>query len=81
MEDYVVNNSRISIANYHYTPIKITGYSIKENKDSLIVLTPQFLLINTSIKERIKKEISIKGKVKNLYFKTKNNELIRKKKW
>ena len=80
MEDCVGNNSRISIANYHHTPIKITGYSIKENKDSLIVLTPPVFIDKYIDKRTNKKELSIKGKVKNLYFKTKNNESIRKKK-
>ena len=80
MEDCVENNSRISIANYHHTPIKITGYSIKENKDSLIVLNTPIFIDKHNDKKPNKKEILIKGRVKNLYFNTKNNQSTRKKK-
>ena len=80
MEESSETNSRISIANYHHNSIKITGYSIRENKDSLIVLKNPIFIDKYKVEKSNKKEIVIKARVKNLYFiPNKNGSILKKK--
>ena len=66
------NKSVITIKNYHLTPIKIIGYSIKKNKDSLILLPNPIELKEFNRKQTKKQKIEINAQVKNLYFKAEN---------
>ena len=81
MEEKENNKSVITIKNYHLTPIKIIGYSIKKNKDSLILLPNPIELKEFNRKQTKKRKIEINAQVKNLYFNAENipNKILKKK--
>ena len=81
METKENEHSIISVKNYHSTDIKIIGYSIKENKDSMILLQKPIQMVLFDRLKSKKQEIKINGHVKNLFFKAENipNKILKKK--